>query len=286
MPIDPQTALGLTLPTRQFTWGESDIQRYRRAVGQHPRQTGILPTFAMTAPGVFGVASPEFYHPEPPEIRFPGVTLSLATLLQLEQRLTVSRPLPLAGSATCHTETVGIDVAETGTTLVQRTTLTAPNETSLVSGTNHILARYEGGPHTTVGDTTSAPIPIPDHPADFHVETPTSIRQALWYQECIPGSSLRGNVHTDTAYAQAAGFPGPILQGVCTYGMVCAALVETVLDSRVELIQTYQARFRGVVFPGESLLTRIWRRAEGWVFLTTVPERAGKPVMIGQLGNH
>lgn len=282
MPIDRQRAVGLRTPEQDFHWDESDMTRYRLAVGQPANQRDVLPTFALTAPGAFGVVSPDFYHPEPPEVRFPGVRLNLAALLQLEQQLEVHRPIPRAGSARCRSEIVAVEEHGDAAVLVQRTLLLGPDGTAMISGISRVHARGEGnsGPsdHPRPDRT-----PVPDRDPDAEAMTPTLHCQARWYQRCGLGNSMRGNVHTDAAFARAAGLPAPIMQGVCTYAMVCGAIVDTVLDGDVSRMRQYTARFRGIVFPGETLRTRIWSAEDHHVFATSVPARRDKCVLTGVL---
>ncbi|MGK8525020.1 MaoC/PaaZ C-terminal domain-containing protein [Nocardia asteroides] len=282
MPIDRQLAVGLRIPEQDFHWDESDMARYRLAVGQPANQQDVLPTFAMTAPGAFGVVSPDFYHPEPPEIRFPGIRLELASLLQLEQQLTVHRPIPRTGSARCRSEIVAVEERGDAAVLVQRTLLLGTDGATMVSGISRVHARGEGngGSSNRVQPDRT---PIPDREPDAETMTPTLRYQARWYQRCGRGNSMRGNVHTDAAFAHAAGLPAPIMQGVCTYAMVCAAFIDTVLDGEVSRVRRYTARFRGVLFPGETLRTRIWSTGDCHVFATSVPARADKCVLTGML---
>ena len=59
--------------------------------------------------------------------------------------------------------------------------------------------------------------------------------------------------------AKAAGFPKPILQGLCTFGLTCKAVVDNVLDGDPTQITGYGVRFAGIFFPGETLITKVWK---------------------------
>jgi acyl dehydratase len=58
------------------------------------------------------------------------------------------------------------------------------------------------------------------------------------------------------------GFDRPILHGLCSYGIVCKAVVDGALGGDVTRVARYQARFRGVAFPGETYLTSFWREGD------------------------
>lgn len=235
----------------------------------------------MTAPGAFGVASPDFYHRRPPEIRFPGIRLHLAGLLQQEQELWVHAPIPESGTARCRSRVLEIEDRGTAAVLVQRTELVGADGMTLVSGVSRIHARGEGS--ATGSAARPAVTPVPARPADAEVVVRTDDQQAVWYQRCGKNNSLHDNVHTDAAFARAAGLDGPIMQGVCTYGMVCAVLVDTVLDADIARVRAYTGRFTGIVFPGESLRTRIWTGDGEHHYRTTVPERGDRCVLTGVL---
>jgi hypothetical protein len=64
MSIDRDIAVGVRWPEQEFQWSTVDVRGYHRAVGRTDGRDTVLPTFAMTAPGMFGVASPEFYGPQ------------------------------------------------------------------------------------------------------------------------------------------------------------------------------------------------------------------------------
>jgi acyl dehydratase len=84
---------------------------------------------------------------------------------------------------------------------------------------------------------------------DFQLSIAVSPQQALLYRMC----GDRNPLHSDPEFAAAAGFPRPILHGLCTYGMTCKAMVDALLDEDTTRVASYGARFAGVVFPGETL---------------------------------
>ena len=100
-------------------------------------------------------------------------------------------------------------------------------------------------------------------------------QQALLYRMC----GDRNPLHSDPGFAAAAGFPRPILHGLCTYGMTCKALVDAALDADPGRVSSYGARFAGVVFPGEILRASAWLEDDRYIGVVTAPARDGAKVL-------
>jgi acyl dehydratase len=112
---------------------------------------------------------------------------------------------------------------------------------------------------------------VPDREPDHVVESPTMPQQALLYRMA---SGDKNPLHADPGFAAFAGFDRPILHGLCTYGIVCKAVVDQALGGRPGAVGAFRARFSGVVFPGETLVTSIWEEDHHLVATATTKERA------------
>ena len=260
MSIDADVAIGASLGSREFSWSASDVILYHLALGAgelcytYEQQLRVLPTFAVVAP--------TFHQTEPPKVSFPGIEIDLAATLHGAQELVVHGEIPVAGSARMTGRIA--DVYDKGSAAVIVTEYSTP----LFTTRSEIFARGQGGFGGHRGP--SARFTPPSGAPDAVLVTPTSPRQALWYQLC----GDRNPLHVDPEFAAMAGFARPILHGLCTYGMVYKALV----DHLGRPVTTYRARFAGVVFPGETLRTHLWSTPDGHVFTTMVDDR---PVLTG-----
>lgn len=107
-----------------------------------------------------------------------------------------------------------------------------------------------GGPAGPVRPSHPMPATAPDHVVDL----PTRPEQALLYRLNGDGNPL----HADPAVAEAAGFPRPILHGLCTLGVVGHALLRTLGHYDPARFQALDLRFSAPVFPGETIRTEIW----------------------------
>jgi acyl dehydratase len=111
-------------------------------------------------------------------------------------------------------------------------------------------------------------VEVPSRAPDFVIETPTLPQQAYLYRLC----GDRNPLHADPGFAVRAGFDAPILHGLCTYGVVCKAVIDAMLDGP-EQVSSFGAKFAGVVFPGETLTTRVWRDGPRLVLTTFAGDR-------------
>ncbi|HEY2997692.1 MAG TPA: MaoC family dehydratase, partial [Acidimicrobiales bacterium] len=102
----------------------------------------------------------------------------------------------------------------------------------------------------------------PDHVVTY----PTRTDQALLYRL----SGDHNPLHSDPAFAQRAGFPRPILHGLCTYGFTGRALLHTVCGGDPAQFRSMSGRFSSPVFPGEALTVRVWVDGEGRAAFQTV----------------
>ncbi|SDJ10744.1 N-terminal half of MaoC dehydratase [Lentzea albidocapillata subsp. violacea] len=264
MPIDPSVAVGAELPEIKFSWTESDVLLYHLALGAtelryvYEQGLRVLPTF--------GVVAPRFHETAPPAVSFPGVDIDLARVLHGTQEITVHAPLPAEGEAVLRTRIADVWDKGKAAVIVQESTAVAPDGTALYTTRSSIFARGEGGFGGDRGP--SGRVEVPEREPDFVIETPTLPQQAYLYRLC----GDRNPLHADPEFAQRAGFDAPILHGLCTYGVVCRAVVDAVLDGP-EQVASFGAKFAGVVFPGETLTTQVWRDGPRLVLTTSAGDR-------------
>jgi acyl dehydratase len=275
MPIDPTAAIGAELPDRTFAWGESDVLLYHLAIGATDLSYALEGPALQVLPS-FGIVAPTFHETDPPPLDLPGCDINLAQVVHGSQSIEVARPLPTSGAATLRTRVS--DVWDKGRAAViwQEGVATAPSGEELWTVRSSIFVRDEGGWGGDRG--SSAPIDLPDRAPDVDTTYDVAPQQALLYRLC----GDRNPLHADPDFAKAAGFPAPILHGLCSYGIVLRTLTDTVLGGDATRVRGFRARFAGVVFPGETIRVRAWQDGSLIVASATIVgegERDDAPVL-------
>ncbi|MDL9938057.1 MaoC/PaaZ C-terminal domain-containing protein [Gordonia sp. ABSL1-1] len=279
MPIDPSVALGAELPEVTFSWTASDVALYHLAVGAaadpmdaaglayvHDSAPKVLPTFATVAPS--------FHATEPPKVSFPGVDIDLAKVVHGSQQVTVHRPIPADGKATTRTRIAELQDKGAAAVIVQESVTTSDEDGQpLWTSRSSIFAKGEGGFGGERG--SSAKVDYPDRAPDHRLRATTLPQQALLYRLC----GDRNPLHSDPDFAKGAGFPRPILHGLCSYGTVCRTVTDALLDGDVGAVGDFAASFAGIVFPGETLNVNVWEDGARLLITATVAERDDAPAL-------
>lgn len=196
--------------------------------------------------------------------------MNLPMTVHGEQKVELHRPLPARGSFTTEQRTIGaFDKGEgKGAVVVQEAIWRTPEGEKVATLTTTIFARGDGG---FGGPATGAPEPhsVPDRQPDMSVDIATRSDQAILYR-------LNGDwnpLHIEPDIARAAGFPKPILHGMCTYGITCRAVMQAVTGDDSDQILSHQVRFSAPVFPGETISVDLWVDDKSVSFEARVKER-------------
>ena len=284
MPIDPTVAIGSPVGEVEFSWSESDVLLYHLGIGAGSREGDNLSPdalrYTLNGPALqvlpsFGVVAPTFHMTDPPPLDLPGCDINLAQVVHGSQSISVSGPLPTSGSATIRTTLT--DVWDKGKAAViwQEGVATSPEGEELWRVRSSIFVKGEGGWGGDRG--ASQAVEIPDRAADCDVSYAVTPQQALLYRLC----GDRNPLHADPDFAKAAGFPAPILHGLCSYGIVLRELTDALLGGDATRVSGFGARFAGVVFPGETIRVQGWQEDGRLVASATVAggPRDGSPVL-------
>ena len=290
MPINLDEAIGAELDPVEFSWAGSDIQLYHLSLGAggDPTDKRELRYLTDETPQVlptFGNVAQSFHMTAPPAVRFPGIDIELSKVLHASEAVTVPGPIPPSGTGTAVTRFTEIWDKGKAAVIWSETSVTDPDGKLLWTQKRSIFARGEGGfggdrgPSGSTG--SSADSALSDRAPELELSVPTSPAQALLYRMC----GDRNPLHSDPDFAAEAGFPRPILHGLCTYGMTCKALVDNLLDGDVSGLKSYGARMAGVVFPGETLRVSAWKIdggfSAGFKAVVTIPDRDNAVALAG-----
>ena len=277
MPIDVDKAVGAELPGFSYSWDDDDVILYNLGVGAgnpptDPAELKYTYEGDLRAVPTFGTIPPFGIMMSLGTVE--GLDLDLSRILHGDQTLTVHGPIPTSGTVTQTGNVLEVYDKGKGALIVLEvvSTLEKTGE-PLFTNRSGIYVRGEGGFGGDSGPTAgNRP---PDREPDHTVESATLPQQALLYRMA---SGDKNPLHADPAFAAFAGFERPILHGLCTYGIVSKAIVESALGGASEEVHTYTARFTGHVFPGETLVTKVWDEGDRYLVETETKER-GKKVL-------
>jgi acyl dehydratase len=242
---------------RRFRWESSDALLYALAVGAGTRHLALV---TENTTGVAQQVLPTF-----PVVLDTGAWSALdalgpldwTALLHAEQSVVVPRPLPPAGAGVAVTTLTGAE--DKGSAAIVRSRTVAHDETGapLFELGSAVYLRGYGG--WGGNGERSAPWAPPERAPDLEVREQTRPDQALLYR--LTGD--RNPLHSDPAFAAAAGFDRPILHGLCTFGFAGRALLEHYCGGDPSAFRSMSARFSRPVFPGDWLTIRGWTLEPG-----------------------
>jgi acyl dehydratase len=273
MPIDLEKAVGAELAGTAFSWDDDDVILYHLGIGAgvppiDPRELRyaydgelwVLPTYA-TIPQFPVMMSMGMA---------PGFDINPAMILHGEHEIVLHEALPTAGTVTqAGRVTQVLDKGKGALAIVEVVSLLEKTGRPLFTNRASIFIRGEGGFGGDSGPASADQ--TPDRPPDHVVESPTLPQQALLYRMA---SGDKNPLHADPGFAAFAGFDRPILHGLCTYGMVCKAAVDRAVEAGPGAVESFRARFSGVVYPGETLVTSIWEEDDHLAVSADVKERS------------
>jgi acyl dehydratase len=204
-----------------------------------------------------------------PEAR---MQLNPVLIVDGERNITFHKPIPAAAKVKSKGRVLGVfdKGKDKGAVVVNETIITDEAGDPIATIHASIFARGDGG---FGGPSEGQPEPhaVPTRAPDRSIDIVTRPDQALIYRL----SGDRNPLHSDPWFAkEMAGFPKPILHGLCTYGVAGRALVAELGNGVAANITSIASRFTSPVFPGETLTTLIWRTEPDKAVFRTVVDGA------------
>ncbi len=192
-------------------------------------------------------------------------------LVHAEHRLTIHRPVPVDVPLLSRSRMRSVVDRGPGKGMFatfDRTIVAAGDETLVATMSQTNACRGDGGCGSA--GTPPEPLrPVPSRSCDATLALTIPEDAALLYR-------LNGDLnllHADPAYAAKAGFPRPILHGLCTFGYAGYAIGRLLGAQDFADIGFIAARFTAVVFPGDTLEFSVWRDGQDVYFRACVPSR-------------
>jgi acyl dehydratase len=206
--------------------------------------------------------------------RWPGTGITPERCVHVGQAINLHAPLHARMTLVAESRIVGIDDlgAEKGAIVRQEKTLhDKATGTKLATLLWTVMARADGGFNGSRQPAVPAPTVSPDA---IEATLPLPADAALLYR--LTGDA--NPIHVDPDRARAAGFPAPLLHGLCLLGMSSAAILHENGHSAADL-RSLDARFMRPTYPGETVRMRF---DCGQLMPFTVDAASG-PALAGQL---
>lgn len=202
-------------------------------------------------------------------LTLPGMSFGMDRLLHGEQFTEIKRPLPPHAKLK-HTFKLkhAYDKAPNAV-LTFAVSSTDESGEEIIYNEMTAFVKGAGGWGGDRGPSVDINVP-PVREPDAVIEEKTDANQTLLYRLSGDWNPL----HADPDFARAFGFEKPILHGMCTYGYCGRHVIKAFCKNDGRYFKNIKVRFAKSVFPGETLVTRMWKESDTRIiFETSVKER-------------
>ena len=277
--VDADLALGYEYPELTSSYDERDLAMYALGIGAARDPVGhdlrlvyemhndgfvAFPTYAVipAMKGLIGLFQQGH--------QVPGLNYGIDRLLHGEQYTEVLRPLPKSGKLVHRARIKSIyDKGKGAVINTEARTFDESGDLLAINEYTYFI-RGAGGFGGDRGPSAELNVP-PAREPDARVEERVGENQALLYR-------LSGDInplHADPSFAALFGFDRPILHGLCTFGFAARHVVGAFAkDGDPRYFKSIKVRMTKSVFPGDTLVTEMWKESDGRiVFHTKVKER-------------
>ena len=186
-----------------------------------------------------------------------------------EQTIKLYQPIPPEGKILIEGGIANIYDKGKGALVVWRMKFIREGGEPLGETESGIFYVGQGGFGGDPGPKTEALDPPQGARPDFTASYFIPENQAALYR-------LNGDInplHIDPDFAKRGGFSRPILHGLCTYGYATRAVLYKACDGDVKRFKEFKARFSGVVYPGDTLVTEGWMDKGGRYLIQSRTDR-------------
>ena len=270
MPISYPAILDLKTEGQSFSWRDRETMLYALGIGMgsDPLNMDELPfVYENSLKAVPTLATVVAWGAGPM-----GKTgINYLMVVHGEQSVTFHKPMPTEAEIIADSRIAGAYDKGPGKGAVIYTETVIKDAKSgepIATLLGSTFARGDGG-FGGPSDGAPAPHEVPSRAPDRSIDIPTRPDQALIYRL----SGDRNPLHSDPAIATAAGFPRPILHGLCTYGITCRAVLQTYADYDPAMIKSHAVRFSSPVYPGETITVDMWKDGDTISFEARIKER-------------
>ncbi|EOA34672.1 hypothetical protein CARUB_v10022236mg [Capsella rubella] len=286
------------LPETRYTYNERDVAIYALGIGACGQDAvdsdelkfvyhrdgqdfiPVLPTFA----SLFTLGSLT------KGLDLPGFKYDPSLLLHGQQYIEIYKPLPSKASLINKVSLAGLqDKGKAAILELETRSYEQGSGALLCMNRTTVFLRGAGG-----FSNSSQPFSYKNYPSNQGLAVKIPQRQPLTVCEerTQPSQALLyrlsgdyNPLHSDPEVAKLAGFPRPILHGLCTLGFAIKAIIKCVCKGNPAAVKTISGRFLTTVFPGETLVTEMWLEGLRVIYQTKVKER-NKTVLSGYVDIH
>ena len=269
MPINYDEIMSMTSENVEISYSDKDSILYSLGVGlgNDPMNMAELKYVYENSQVALPSMATNFQYHSPLLLK---ANINFILVVHGEQKLSFSNPLPVSGDFISNAKVIGCydKGAGKGAIIDVETTINLKKDnTEICKLVSTTFARGDGGfggpesPKSEIFKIEGDP--------DFVHEIKTKPNQALIFR-------LSGDynpLHSDPNFAKTAGFEKPILHGMCTYGIACRSVVESVCEGDAKRLKKFDCRFSSPVYPGETIVTEMWKNGSKVYYQSKVKER-------------